>query len=239
MEIKWKIIMESPGYEISNIGTIRYKGTNTEKECSFDKDGYLVCSLSGKHFKVHRLVAKYFVDNDDIIHKNIVNHKDEDKTNNIYTNLEWCTKKYNDNYGNRNLKIALHFTNGTVCQYDVNGNLVAKYVSVSAIKKTIDKAGGIFTALIKRSWNRYFNGYFWFYDYEKFDNKRYTPLFNYILIKDKEQVYKGNIQEVASYIGVNHRQLSKRIAYCKRNKKVITYNEYKILLSYDIPYNKH
>ena len=144
-----------------------------------------------------------------------------------------------NNYGNRNLKLALHFTNGTVCQYDVNGNLVAKYVSASAIKKTINKAGGIFTALIKRSWNRYFNGYFWFYDYEKFDNKRYTPLFNYILIKDKEQVYKGNIQEIASYIGVNHRQLSKRIAYCKRNKKVITYNEYKILLSYDIPYNKH
>ena len=64
MEIKWKIIFEAPTYEISNIGTIRYRGTNTEKECTFDKDGYVVCSLSGKKFKVHRLVAKYFVDND-------------------------------------------------------------------------------------------------------------------------------------------------------------------------------
>lgn len=236
MEIKWRIILEAPTYEISNIGTIRYRGTSTEKECTFDKDGYVVCSLQGKHFKVHRLVAKYFVDNDDTINKNIVNHKDEDKTNNVYTNLEWCTKKYNDNYGNRNLKLSLHFTNGAVYQYDTNGNIVAKYTSASAIKKTIDKGGGIFTALIKRSWNRYFNGYFWFYDYEEFNSNRYTPLFNYIIIKDGEQVCKGNIHEIASYIGANHRQLSKRIAYCKRNKKVITYNEYRILLSYDKPY---
>lgn len=237
MEIKWRIILEAPTYEISNIGTIRYRGTSTEKECTFDKDGYVVCSLQGKHFKVHRLVAKYFVENDDPTNKTIINHKDEDKTNNVYTNLEWCDKKYNANYGSRNLKLSLQFTNGAVYQYDTNGNIVAKYTSASAIKKTIDKSGGIFTALIKRSWNRYFNGYFWFYDYEEFNSNRYTPLFNYIIIKDGEQVCKGNIHEIASYIGVNHRQLSKRIAYCKRNKKVITYNEYRILLSYDKPYN--
>lgn len=236
MEIKWKIIFEAPTYEISNIGTIRYRGTNTEKECTFDKDGYVVCSLSGKKFKVHRLVAKYFVDNDDVVNKTIINHKDENKANNVYTNLEWCDKNYNANYGSRNDKLAVKFTNGTVYKYDVNGNIVAKFVSASAIKKQIPNSGGVFTALIKRSWNRYFMGYFWFYDYEVFDNKRYTPMFNYILVKDKQELCKGDIHTIASYINVNHRTLSKRIAYCKRNKKVITYNEYRILLSYDKPF---
>ena len=237
MEIKWRIILEAPTYEISNIGTIRYRGTSTEKECTFDKDGYVVCSLQGKHFKVHRLVAKYFVENEDPTNKTIINHKDEDKTNNVYTNLEWCDKKYNANYGSRNSKLSSHFTNGVVYKYDTSGNIVAKYASATAIKKQIPNAGGIFTALIKRSWSRYFKGYFWFYDYETFDNRRYTPIFNYIALKDSVILCKGDIHAIASYLNVNYRTLSKRIAYCKRSKKVITYNEYRILLSYDKPYD--
>lgn len=30
-----------------------------------------------------------------------INHKDEDATNNIVSNLEWCNHKYNCNYGTR------------------------------------------------------------------------------------------------------------------------------------------
>lgn len=38
---------------------------------------------------------------------NIVNHKDENPLNNHKDNLEWCNVKYNDNYGNRNLKNSI------------------------------------------------------------------------------------------------------------------------------------
>ena len=58
-----------------------------------DKDGYLVCSLSGKHFKVHRLVAKYFLKeySDELQ----VNHKDGNKLNNNVLNLEMVDRREN------------------------------------------------------------------------------------------------------------------------------------------------
>ena len=42
---------------------------------------------------VHRIVAEAFIDNPYDLP--MVNHKDEDKTNNFADNLEWCTASYN------------------------------------------------------------------------------------------------------------------------------------------------
>lgn len=46
---------------------------------------------------VHILVAKAFIPNPDNLPE--VNHKDENKENDAADNLEWCTSKYNSNYG--------------------------------------------------------------------------------------------------------------------------------------------
>lgn len=56
-----------------------------------------------RRYSVHRLVAEAFIPNPDGLP--CVNHKDENPSNNHYTNLEWCTIKYNNNYGNRNKKM--------------------------------------------------------------------------------------------------------------------------------------
>lgn len=63
--------------------------------------GYKIVSLTKngktKSLFVHRIVAEAFLTNENDLP--MVNHKDEDKTNNFVENLEWCTASYNRSYG--------------------------------------------------------------------------------------------------------------------------------------------
>ena len=104
----WKPIAGYEGlYEVSSLGNIASlnyagkKGIRKNMVPGADKDGYLQVALSknGKVVwrKVHRLVAKAFIDNPDNLPQ--INHKDENVKNNTVDNLEWCTGKYNVNYG--------------------------------------------------------------------------------------------------------------------------------------------
>lgn len=67
------------------------------------QNGYLAMMLSGvretKMVYVHRLVAEAFVENPNGY--GFVNHKDENKRNNNASNLEWCTKAYNNTYNGK------------------------------------------------------------------------------------------------------------------------------------------
>lgn len=61
---------------------------------------YVLSLGKGKQIELaaHRMVAKTFIPNPDNLP--IVNHKDEDCSNNCVENLEWCTKQYNNTYNN-------------------------------------------------------------------------------------------------------------------------------------------
>jgi hypothetical protein len=128
----WKSIQGYEGlYEVSNFGNVRsldrvirskHNGTTLRKGRILtpfyeEKKGYYQVSLSkngkNKKHRVHRLVASAFLENP--LDYTDVNHKDEDKTNNNVDNLEWCTRKYNNNYGTkpeRTRKAMIGNTNG-------------------------------------------------------------------------------------------------------------------------------
>lgn len=69
-----------------------------------DNYGYSTVTLSNhnirKTFTVHRLVAVHFIKNHNKYTQ--INHKDGNKKNNAYLNLEWCTNSMNTSHAYRN-----------------------------------------------------------------------------------------------------------------------------------------
>ena len=108
---EWKDIVGYEGfYQISNRGKVRsidrivsgrnYKGTELKPLESY---GYYAVQLRKKVTKgcffIHRLVASHFLDVKEGF--DFVNHKDENKQNNLYSNLEWCTRSENSIHSNK------------------------------------------------------------------------------------------------------------------------------------------
>lgn len=111
----WKDIDGYDGdYQVSSLGRIRTwkscRGLPVPRIriCSDDGHGYSQICLSHKNHQktihVHILVAKAFLPNPYNLKE--LNHKDENKKNNCVDNLEWCTRKYNVNYGSRTQKTS-------------------------------------------------------------------------------------------------------------------------------------
>ena len=103
---EWKDINGYNGlYQISTYGRVKsYHRRGTKGvyiRPSLSSSGYLQVHLCknrvSRTFQIHILVALHFIENKDDLPE--VNHKDECKTNNAVWNLEFCTRKYNQNYG--------------------------------------------------------------------------------------------------------------------------------------------
>lgn len=98
---KWKPIKGFENYLVSDFGNVYSTKAKKKMRLVKMKNGYMHINLSKhnkKHsFYVHRLVAEAFIPNPQELPQ--VNHKDENKENNNVSNLEWCSNKYNQNYG--------------------------------------------------------------------------------------------------------------------------------------------
>ncbi len=163
-------------YAVSNFGNVKrhtteskngtgnyYRKEHLLKQRKSNK-GYFVVDLfknNKRHqFLVHRLVAQAFIEN-----KNsypCVNHIDENKENNNVDNLEWCTQKYNMNYGTCSERIG-KANSKPVIQLDKNGNFVGKYISIiCAERMTKISQGSIGDCLHGR--RKSAGGYLWRYE---------------------------------------------------------------------------
>jgi len=90
-----------PDYMIETDGRIFSRKSKKWMKASIGNNGYYGLELSNseghKRLNIHRLVALAYIPNPNNYPQ--VNHKDENKLNNDVSNLEWCTVKYNLNYG--------------------------------------------------------------------------------------------------------------------------------------------
>lgn len=130
-------------YQVSNLGNVRsldrvvtnYLGSFIKKgkpkslgNLTKGYKGVLLCKDGiQKTYKVHRLVAEAFLPNPNNLPQ--VNHKDEDKSNNMVwvnedgsidynkSNLEWCDNKYNINYSFSKSIYSINLNTGEYRKY--------------------------------------------------------------------------------------------------------------------------
>ena len=148
---EWRDIDGFPNYMVSNTGEIKslnYNKTGRDKILIPHKlsNGYLGINLYDNNKRscyllIHRLVAQAFLPNPNGYR--IINHKDENRSNNSVNNLEWCSYKYNLNYGNRNSKLSNSLTNNPffsipVLQYSKTREFLKEFPSIAEAARTIN-----------------------------------------------------------------------------------------------------
>lgn len=160
-------------YKISRTGIVLcwdYKNsgiTGTIKQHPHT-DGYpmvtLVDDCGVRHtIKVHTLVADTFIPNPN--NYSDINHIDEDKTNNKVENLEWCTRKHNNEYNEKAVKIGLKLRNNDrskpVIACDKEGRVLYEFPSVKEAERWLNKprADSNIHSGIRTNQKRY--GYYW------------------------------------------------------------------------------
>ncbi len=165
MEV-WKDIPNFEGmYQVSNYGNIkslaRYISNGKGKRYIDEKIltpidngyGYKCIGLRNKQKKtvkyIHRLVAEMFIPNPKGYKQ--INHKDENKSNNKATNLEWCDSQYNIDYSRSR----------DVIQIDMNTKeIVGIYKSCKDASRVTGFSSGNISQACNHLW-KYYKGFFW------------------------------------------------------------------------------
>ena len=91
---KWVNILK--GYSVSDNGSVRNDVTGLILTNNLTGSGYYNVKVNGETYTIHKLVAKAFISCTD--NSLVVNHKDGNKLNNHFSNLEWVTSSDNQKH---------------------------------------------------------------------------------------------------------------------------------------------
>ena len=151
-------------YTIDIFGNVFSKKSNKNICQYINNRGYKLVNLckNGKevHKFVHRLVAEAFIPNSHNLP--FVNHIDENKLNNYVENLEWCSHKYNMNYGTVATRIS-KANSRKIVGIDKDGNKVEFYSPKYAEKELGIPHSNIRNCLYRKRYDKYLGGYRWFF----------------------------------------------------------------------------
>ena len=132
-EEEFKRIEGYDNYIVSNFGNIKNNKTNKIMKLQNHIQGYKQIGLTKngkqKYFLIHRLVGKAFLENFD--NKPVIDHIDENKSNNNIKNLRWATnqenqrnqgKYINNTTGYKGVSFDKH-ANKYVAHININGKI--------------------------------------------------------------------------------------------------------------------
>lgn len=128
-------------------------------------NGYLVCNINGKQYRVHRLIAELFIPNPNNLPQ--VNHKNGIKTDNSVDNLEWVSAKDNIKHAWENGLSHKRFGKDNdktkaIVQYDLKGNIIKIWDDPNEIEKKLGFKKSSIQRSISKNYNQSF-GYKWGY----------------------------------------------------------------------------
>ena len=198
----WKHVVGNESYMISSMGRVKSLERNYTdsvgrkynipekimKTKVSKSTGYPQVNLwvNGKSrpFCIHRLIAEAFIPNPN--NYPCVNHIDEDRSNSVLGNLEWCTYKYNCTYGsarekrreslirfyknNPELKTKIKKRGATfkVNQYSLDGKLIKTYEGgIPEINEILGKSSSISSCVLHKNKTAY--GFVWRYEGDPFE----------------------------------------------------------------------
>lgn len=254
----WKpVVGLEDRYMISSLGRVKrlaYEVTDSmgRHTCHSDKimkvrigtkTGYPQVNLwvgeKSKPFNIHRLIAEAFIPNPN--NYPCVNHIDEDRSNSVLGNLEWCTYGYNTTYGSARerrraslkafyedhpeLKITINErgTSFRIYQYETNGKLVKVWDGgLSEVGKYFGKASAI-EGCIRHKCNSA-RGFVWRYEGDPFSYnpkpsgpRRRVAVMQFDLSGNYIRTFQS-VNDAADYLGKRTRN-SDITNCCKGNHK--------------------
>ena len=153
MKEVWTDVKHYDGlYKVSNYGRVWSCSNNKYLAIHTKSNGYQFVQLykNGKmrNEYLHRLVALAFIPNPNNLP--IIKHKDENPSNNIVSNLEWCTVSYNNNYNKRNEKIGDE-EGHDISVYDKDNKYIESFPSIT-------KAANAYGISLTTLWRRVQDG---------------------------------------------------------------------------------
>ena len=190
----WRDVKGVEGlYKVSDTGKIYSYYSNKVLMEKKDKLGYCRVNLYKDKVQysktVHKLVALAFIPNPKKLP--IINHKDENPSNNTVSNLEWCTYSYNTSYGSARERRVAHtdyvartkVTNYTECARKrmkpvlqvKDGKVIKRWDSAKSAILALSKCGKANICEACKGKRKTVLGYEWRYE-EEFLNGQYETV---------------------------------------------------------------
>lgn len=172
------VLLTSDSYVVSNLGRVKSLERRdvigrlvrekilSQTACarSGRNSAYRCVTLSfidgGQRFLTHVLVCLAYLPNSNNLP--VINHKDENPSNNSVYNLEWCTYAYNNTYGSRIERLVLTMSD-SVRQYSYDGEFIGEFVTAVEAAKSCGSSAGLIRSCCYSRGRRSTGGFIWRY----------------------------------------------------------------------------